>query len=637
MVTSKNPRRLGLRPLERRLTLDTETADKSPADSSPLTPPIGHFPNEFDWALRECENLKMSDSSLGFIPGSCNPTKERESSISFSTGGCDSQGTPDEDTDEDDPMTSPLKAQTPVCDRGERMNPGRSHELPPHDPPLDIIHERSNEMEVGSTKGDAHQCVTDNNFCSGHAAAETRVYNPKPGLSLPYLTPDSNPSDTPTPPSRGVVRSTEATSSDIRTPSNIRSGKSFPKFQPTVEDACDDTDSGTPHDSSANEDGLRGSHHESDIMTPNNIQSGQSLSELQPTVEDSRYDTDSATSDYSSTNDGNFRESEIESATDDALGFLQDTSSGIENFPPGDNKSMSLESNRSTSVSASSSDNDQPELPHEEDADRSGVSSGCGTSQVLYHKRKFSAIESNSVQPSRNLRPRPSGKGRDGNQSYDNRTSEEARKTSVLEAAVPRSTAGVAHSKTRVPSKSEKDKWKDCFSCHPSLSDLPPDKKDEIERKCNHILRPDLPDFLENHTKSWKSSGFWRSPSLDVSQYPYYTPTNTRAFAIWKYVEAMQADEATYYLKSRLADIMIYLEYVRELDRQRKAGHPGQTAKTRATDIICGTGSLPKVVADKTRKSFHEHKLVGERWWWCGCYLGRGLFLLCSPETGKKM
>ena len=621
------------------LTLDnlpTETADKPPANSSPLTPLNGHFPNEFDWATRECENLNISDPSLGFTPGSCNPTKEGESSISLSTGGCDSQGTLGKDTDEDDPMTSPLKSQTPVCDFGERMNPGRSHGLPPHDLPFDTIQECSNEMEVGNTKGDAHQCVT-NNVCSGLAAAETRVHNPNPGLSLPYLTPNSNPSDTPTPPSRGVVRSAEATSSDTRTPNNIWSGKSFSRLQPTVEDALGNTGSGTPHDSSANDDGLRGSPPESDILSPNNIQSGQSLSELQPTIEDSRDDTDSATPDYLSANDGNFREPEIESAIDDALGFLQDTSSGIENFPPGDKKSMGRESNRSTSVSASSSDNDQPELRHEEDADRSSVRSGCETSQVLYHKRKFSAIESSLVQPSRNLRPRPSDKRRDGNQSYDNRTVEEARKTSVLEAAVPRSTAGVAHSKTRVPSKSEKNKWKDCFSCHPSLSDLPPDKKDEIERKCKHILRPDLPDFLETHTKSWKSSGFWCSPSLDVSQHPYYTPTNTRAFAIWKYVEAMQADEATYYLKSRLADIMIYLEYIRELNRQKKAGHPGQTAKTRATDIICGTGSLPKVVADKTRRSFHEHKLVGERWWWCGCYLGRGLFLLCSPETGKKM
>lgn len=92
---------------------------------------------------------------------------------------------------------------------------------------------------------------------------------------------------------------------------------------------------------------------------------------------------------------------------------------------------------------------------------------------------------------------------------------------------------GIAHSKTRALSKSEKDKWKDCFY-HPSLSDLSADKKDEIERKCNCILHPDLPEFLEEHTKLWKSSRFWHSPSLDVSWYPCYTPTNKRGFTIWR-------------------------------------------------------------------------------------------------------
>lgn len=139
--------------------------------------------------------------------------KEDESFISLSTEGCNSQGTLDKDTNEDDPMTSPLKSQTPVCDFDEWMNSSRSHGLPPHDPPLDTIQECLNEMEVGNTKGDAHQCVTDN-VCSGLAATETRVHNPNPGLSLSYLTPNSNPSDTPTPSSRGVMRSAKMTSSD---------------------------------------------------------------------------------------------------------------------------------------------------------------------------------------------------------------------------------------------------------------------------------------------------------------------------------------------------------------------------------------------------------------------------------------
>ena len=101
------------------------------------------------------------------------------------------------------------------------MNPGRSHELPPHDPPLDIMQECSDEMEVTNTEGGAYQCVIDNVVCSDHAASETRIHTPNTDPGLPYLTPDSNPPDTPTPPSRGVVRSAEATSSDILTPKNI--------------------------------------------------------------------------------------------------------------------------------------------------------------------------------------------------------------------------------------------------------------------------------------------------------------------------------------------------------------------------------------------------------------------------------
>lgn len=458
--------------------------------------------------------LSTLDPSLGLTSGSCNPTKESESSISLLMGGCESQGSLDKDTDADNPMTSLLKAQTPVYDCDEGMNLGRSHELPPDDPPFDIMQECSDGMEIMNTEGDAHQCVLNNNICSGHTVPETRVHTPYPGPGFPYPTPDSTPLDAPTPPSR-VLKSAEATSSDIRTPSNIRSGQSWSKMQPTVKDAPDDTDSATP--------------------------------------------------DYSYANDDNFRESDIESAIDESLGFLQDTSSGIEDFPPSDKRSISVESTRSTSVSTSSSENDHSELPHEENADRFPVSLGCETSRMLHHKRKFSAIELDWVGLFRNFRRHP-GKRRDGNQCYDNKTSEEARETSISEGALPRSTAGAAHTKTRVSSKSEKDKWKGCFSCHPSLSDLSADK-DEIERKCNCILCPDLPDFLEKHTKSWKSSGFWHSPSLDVSRYPCYTPTNTRGFATWRYVEVMQADKATYYLKSRLADIMLYLEYVRELDR----------------------------------------------------------------------
>lgn len=124
------------------------------------------------------------------------------------------------------------------------------------------------------------------------------------------------------------------------------------------------------------------------IRTPSNIRSGQFWTKSQPTVEDAPDGTDSATPDYSYANDDNFRNSVIESTIDESLGFLQDTSSGIEDIPPSDKKSMNLEQNQSTSVSASSPHNDQYELPHEENADRSPASSVCEISQMLHHKRK---------------------------------------------------------------------------------------------------------------------------------------------------------------------------------------------------------------------------------------------------------
>ena len=79
---------------------------------------------------------------------------------------------------------------------------------------------------------------------------------------------------------------------------------------------------------------------------------------------------------------------------------------------------------------------------------------------------------------------------------------------------------------------------------------------------------------------------------------------------IWRYMEAMQADEMTCYFKPQLADIMLYLEYVRELNQQLK--------RSRALRSDCKKPSYEhylwyrissKVVADKTCKSFHEHQV----------------------------
>lgn len=377
-------------------------------------------------------------------------------------------------------------------------------------------------------------------------------------------------------------------------------------------------------------------------------QSTPTFSKLQPTVEDASDDTENDHPQTASTNDEDFGDSEIESVLDEMPRFLQDTSCSIENSPPGDNNSVNTESNPITftpvSISPTFNRSDRHNLPNEEQhTDSRQVTSECENRQILQTKRKlFPGLESHSAPNSRNLRPRLE-KGKSGIQAphYDeiaenvgeNSSSGRILARSVVKGRVDSS---VGPTKTTVPSKPGKDKWNGRFLCDPLLSTLSPEKKDEVERKCDRILRPDMPYFMEKHTKSWKLTGFWHSPQLDVAKYPLVS-SSTKGFAIWRYVDAMQAGEETHYLKSRLADIMLYLAYVEELHRQKEAGHPGQTAKVKATDIICGTASLSKAIAERTRKSFHEHKLVGERWWWSGCHLGRGFFLLCSEETGKKM
>lgn len=343
----------------------------------------------------------------------------------------------------------------------------------------------------------------------------------------------------------------------------------------------------------------------------NHFQSGRSLSNFRPAEEVALDNAEHVDLQDSFSSDSNFGNSEIESAIGEAHEFLQDTLSD---------------------VGRSGTQNTNHEL-----ADSSTESLGCESRDMLRHKRKLpSALEPQSTLPSRNLRPRFE-KDCSEKQALHSRENPKTAGETSFKGALALSGATI-HLKSRmsVPSRSDKDDWNGRFSHHPLLSDLPSDEKDEIERNCNRILRPDLPEFIEKHTKSWHSSGFWYSPSLDIPN-TINISSGSKGVVIWRYVEAIHAGEETYYLKSRFADIMLFLEYVKEFNRQRQAGHPVQTAKTRATNIICDSDSLPKAIANKTRKSFHEHKLVGSRWWWSGCFLSRGFLLLCGQETGKKV
>ncbi|KAI2751593.1 hypothetical protein DTO006G1_9639 [Penicillium roqueforti] len=493
--------------------------------------------NDFDFAIREIDEMESSGHLPDARQVSCDRTNDPESSTCPPVGGRDDEGIERVDTDEDDPMTSQLKTQISLATFKSVL--------------MRWEQQMSNKTHIPyTTRYDNHPLVP-----------ETYVGSPTLGPGASYSAPETSTLDTPTTlmPTKRRVEASDGAPGEIffagQTSNNCQSTQYLSKYQPTVEDAPDETEHNDAEDPFAKDD--------------------------------------------------NFGDSDVEAVLEEARKFLGDTSADHESPSSGATNTMNTELGLNAPVLAfcPPDSDDRHALPNKEQTDIPRASSE-EENREIHRKRRLSSIdESQSTLPSRNLRAR-------------------------LLNNVGQKTSG--------PPNLDKDRWKGRFSHHTLLSTLLPDQKDEIERKSNRALRSDLPEFLEKHTKLWKSTGFWFSPLLEPSKFPNM-PAGRKGHVIWRYVEAMQAEDETHYLKARLADIMLYLEYVGEFNRQKKAGHPSQTAKTRATDIICGTGSLPKAKADKTRMSFHEHKLVGERWWWSGCYLGRGFILLCSEETGKKV
>ncbi|KAJ5642285.1 hypothetical protein N7490_006285 [Penicillium lividum] len=346
----------------------------------------------------------------------------------------------------------------------------------------------------------------------------------------------------------------------------------------------------------------------------NNIQAEQWVSKFLPAVEDAYKDTED------DTNRGFLLDSHDK--------LIKNNDSAAVEFSS--NKIPDLGSNRDT-LEAPPCDHSDSNQPHEESVGR--PSSSLGYQNELRHKRESLALESGSDESY----PPRSGIGQSGEEIIRyNGTLEDRADSLSLEGASSRSKDG-APLKNQVSLTSDDDNWKCPVSYHFELCNLPLKKKEEVERKASHILHSSLPEFMDKHTESWKSTGFWRSTSNAVPRNQLHFATNSEGFPEWRYDETQREDGETHYLRYRLAHIKLFLAYVREFDRLKKPGVPGQTAKRRAVEIICGTKPLPKGVANKIRMAFHDRKLIGESWWWCGHYFGRGFILSCSQETGFKM
>ena len=331
-----------------------------------------------------------------------------------------------------------------------------------------------------------------------------------------------------------------------------------------------------------------------------------------------------------------FGDLDVESAVDEANNFLQDTS-------PSKNGSVSYEHHSTDSGRNSEDQNSEPRTPPETSNLLTVPNGVVDTSQLPLSpesfqancKRKFSpVVESESDQSSRNLRPRVESNNLSFCPRDDLCTSSPSLKRNdyAVEACHQHPITPPAKNS---PHKPIRDRWNGRFSSHTALSDLSSAAKNEIESMCDQILRPDFSAFMDKHLPVWISDAFYDSPSPEAK--PRIDRHYVQSHDVWKYVNAISAEDETNYLKSRFAHVRLYLLYIEEFDRQKKAGHPDLTAKTKAIDIICDSGSLPQKTAAKIRQQFHGRKVIGERWWWCGQFLGLGFFLLCSEKSGKKM
>lgn len=198
------------------------------------------------------------------------------------------------------------------------------------------------------------------------------------------------------------------------------------------------------------------------------------LSKYSPTVEDAPEESECNAEELLDDSD-EFGDLSIKTVLDAAHRFLGDTSGDQES--PFSRVTNGAGANRSNSASAS----DLPESNHQytllSDAkgDITQVASLSGN-QNTSRKRKLSlTAESQASLPTPNHRPR-----------LRNR---------ILQT-------------TSINSDPDDECWDGRFSKHSILSTLSPHQKDEIERKCRVIIRSDLPEFIEKHTRIWKSTGF---------------------------------------------------------------------------------------------------------------------------------
>lgn len=172
---------------------------------------------------------------------------------------------------------------------------------------------------------------------------------------------------------------------------------------------------------------------------------------------------------------------------------------------------------------------------------------------------------------------------------------------------------------------------------------ITPKIANEVRSRGDRLLQHNLPEFLEKHSTIWTTVGFWDVPSLTLMS-PNAVSKDDGA-GVFRYVQVIQAQEETNFVKLRLGRTLLYLHYIREVEWKRRSGVKESRVKSEAINSLLerietaesGTGSLSLEARRKIRSSFHMHKRLAERWWWLACFIGPGAVLVCSEETGNKV
>lgn len=93
----------------------------------------------------------------------------------------------------------------------------------------------------------------------------------------------------------------------------------------------------------------------------------------------------------------------------------------------------------------------------------------------------------------------------------------------------------------------------------------------QVQRTGDRLLLDDYATFLEQHSGSWKVSGFWNGPVWNTAASSKFSPGPDRA-GLMTHLLDLQNDSDTYDFKLRIARVSLSLFFERDIICERQRG-----------------------------------------------------------------